>query len=92
MRHLLLILVAFLPGCATQLTLLSPPVPAELRVRCEDPIADPLTTADQYDLARALTQAIKFGFDCRARHSALVDAIDVRDQIMTQVKAQIDKR
>ena len=61
-------------------------------MKCEDPIADPLTTADQYDLARALTQAIKFGSDCRARHGALIDAIDVRDQIMTSVKAQLDKR
>ena len=69
-----------------------PPVPADLLVKCGDVMADPLTTGDQLDLARALVQAVKYGVDCRSRQSALVDAVTVRDQIMATVKTQLDGR
>ena len=92
MRTLLLCLVVFLTACSNQLTLISPPVPPELRVKCGDSIAEPVTTGDQLDTARALVQSVKYGLDCRSRHAALVDAIDVRDQIMASVKMQLEKR
>ena len=49
-------------------------------------------TGDQFDLSRALVQATQYGKACSARLDALVDAIDVRDQIMATVKTQLEKR
>lgn len=63
-----------------------------MRQRCPDVIADPLVTGDQFDLSRALVQATQYGKACSARLDALVDAIDVRDQIMATVKTQLEKR
>ena len=92
MRNLLLSLAVFLTGCSSSLTIVSPPVPDALRQRCPDIIADPLTTGDQFDMSRALVQATQYGKACSARLDALVDAIDVRDQIMATVKTQLEKR
>lgn len=78
-------------GCATKLTLISPPVPAELTVKCVGPIAEPLTTADQYDLGRALVQAVRFGQSCAVRQAALVDAVQGRDEILRSIKQQLEK-
>ena len=91
MRHLLLIFVVCLTGCATKLTIVSPPVPETLRERCPDVIAQPLTTGDQFDTSRALIEAVQYSKTCRARHDALIDAIDVRDHIMQSVKTQLEK-
>ena len=90
MRILLLPLVACLTACGTNLTLISPPLPADLLAKCSDKIADPLTTADQYDTARALTQAIGSYKECRARHDALLNAIQVRESMLASVKQQIE--
>ncbi len=49
-------------------------------------------TGDQFELSRALVQATQYGKACSARLDALVDAIDVRDQIMATVKTQLEKR
>lgn len=92
MRNLLMCLAVFLTACSSNLTIVSPPVPPELRQRCPDVIADPVTTGDQYDLSRALVQATQYGKACSARLDALVDAIDVRDQIMAVVKTQLEKK
>lgn len=89
MRGLLLCLVVFLTGCATRLTVISPDVPADLKVRCPDEIARPLTTGDQYDLARALAEAAKYGRDCRARMNELIDAVEVREGVMRSLQKQI---
>jgi len=53
-------------------------------------IADPLTTADQYDLARALTQAAQYAFQCSARLSELVDAVTLRDALAADLKKQLE--
>ena len=90
MRILPLLLAACLTGCASQLTLISPPLPAELRVRCPDTIAQPLTTGDQYDTARALVEAVRYGKECKARQDALVNAVEVRQEILDSVKLQIE--
>lgn len=90
MRILLLSIAVCLTGCATKLTVTSPPIPSDLRVRCGDVIAQPLTTGDQYDLARALNEAVRYGKDCRARMGALVDAVDTREQVMNSLKKQIE--
>ena len=92
MRNLLLSLVVCLTACSNNLTIVSPSVPDALRQRCPDQVADPLTTGDQYDLSRALVQATQYGKACAARLDALVDAIDVRDQIMASVKTQLEKK
>jgi hypothetical protein len=75
----------------TKLTLISPDVPSELMVKCGDVIAEPLTTADQLDLARALVQASKYGKDCAARQQALIDAVKTREEVMKSVKTQLEK-
>ena len=90
MRNLLLLLVVCLTGCASQLTLISPPIHDDLRVRCGNTIAQPITTGDQYDLARALVEAAKYGKDCKARMDALVNAVEVRQEILESVKKQIE--
>lgn len=91
MRLLLLLTAACLTGCGTNLTLVSPPVDPRLLVRCSEQIAEPLTTADQYDLARALTQATKYGATCAARQGELVDAIEARNQLLRSVQAQLNR-
>jgi len=53
-------------------------------------IADPLTTADQFDTARALAQAAGTYRVCAARQAALVDAIEVRESIMRSVREQFE--
>jgi hypothetical protein len=63
-----------------------PPLPSELRVGCGGVIAQPLTTGDQYDLARALGEAIRYGKNCRDRMNELLEAIQVREQVMRSVK------
>jgi len=64
-------------------------VPAELLARCPDVIADPLTAADQYDLARALTQATSYAKTCKARQDALANAVEIRQQILDSVRKQL---
>ena len=90
MRILLLLIAAFLTGCGPRLTLISPPLPDDLLVRCDAVIADPLTTGDQYDLARALAQAIGYGKTCKARDDALVNAMKVRETMLESVKQQLE--
>lgn len=46
---------------------------------------DPLTTADQYDLARALGQAKEYGKTCAARHDRLLDAVEAREALAVEV-------
>lgn len=65
-------------------------MPSELRVRCPDTIAQPLTTGDQYDTARALAQSVRSYRECKARNDALVDAVEVREQVIQSVKQQIE--
>lgn len=48
---------------------------------CPDQIADPLTTADQYDLARALNQAVGTYRTCQAQNNALSNAVRTRQAI-----------
>ena len=92
MKLMLLLTVVFLSGCATKSIVLSTPsVPPELLQRCPDVIADPLTTADQYDTARALAQAAGNCRACAARQSALVDALEVRESIMRSVQQQLQE-
>ncbi|MES2319997.1 MAG: hypothetical protein V4631_21155 [Pseudomonadota bacterium] len=50
-----------------------------------------MTTADQFDTARALVQAAEYGKKCAARQAALVDAVKSRDQLMQSVKKQLEK-
>lgn len=52
-------------------------------------MAEPLTTADQHDTARALVQATHTARDCKARMDALIDAVEVRDEIVRQLKEQM---
>lgn len=92
MRTLIItLIVVCLSGCVTKLTLNSPEIKSELKQPCGDKIAEPLTTADQFDLARALVQSTTYARDCAARHRALIDAIEVREQVMKSVKTQMDK-
>lgn len=93
MRTLILILLAFcLSACATKLTLISPDVPDEYMVKCGEVIAEPLTTADHLDLARALVQASKYGKECASRQQALIDAVKVRQDIAKSIKQQLEKK
>jgi len=55
-------------------------------------IADPLTTADQLDTARALVQATRYGKECAARQQALIDAVKVRQELAKSVKQQLEKK
>lgn len=64
----------------------------ELLVKCGDTIAAPLTTGDQYDTARALSEATEYAKKCRARQETLVDAVQARDQLMQSVKSQLEKK
>lgn len=48
---------------------------------CTNQIADPLTTADQYDLARALNQAVGSYRTCQANNDALINAVRTRQSI-----------
>lgn len=90
MRALILALIAVsLSGCATRLTLISPPLPAELLARCPDKVADPLTTGDQFDLSRALVESLAYAKNCKARHDALADAVEIRQSIMDQIQERL---
>ncbi|WP_436221476.1 hypothetical protein [Cupriavidus necator] len=60
-------------------------MPAELKLPCGSPMFDPLTTADQYDLARALGQAKEYGKSCAARHDRLIDAVEARETLAVEV-------
>lgn len=48
---------------------------------CNQTIADPLTTADQFDLARALNQAAGNYRACQAQNDALIEAVRTRESI-----------
>lgn len=65
-------------------------MPADLRVKCPDTIAQPLTTGDQFDTSRALVEAVKYGKECKARQDALVNAVEVREQIMQSIQQQLE--
>jgi len=58
--------------------------------RCQTHAAEPLTTGDQFDTARALAQANGAFKECKARHDALIDAVVVRDELAKSVKQQLD--
>lgn len=87
-----LLIAACLCGCSTPLIIASPPVKKELLTRCDKKIADPLTTGDQYDSARALNQAIGYGETCAARQAALADAIEAREHLMQSLQTQLQKK
>lgn len=89
-RLTLLLIAACLSACGTRLTLISPAIPEPLRQRCPAKVADPLTTADEHDNARALVQATQSARLCGARMDALVDAVEVREQILQQLRQQIE--
>lgn len=91
MRILLILLAVCLSGCATSLTTASPEVNTELMQPCTGNIAEPLTTADQNDLARALNQAITFGEQCAERIQKLIDAVQLREQMAKAIKEKIEK-
>ncbi len=86
MKSLLLLSAVFLSACSTTSIVSSPTLPNELKVSCGDVIAQPLTTGDQYDLARALVEAIQYGKDCRSRMNELLEAIAVREQVTGSLK------
>jgi hypothetical protein len=91
MRILLLLIAVCLTGCSAPLILNSPAIPDRYKQRCSDAIADPLTTGDQYDEARALGQAIKYGRTCAALHDSLIDAVDTREAVMQSISDQLKK-
>jgi hypothetical protein len=66
-------------------------VDPELKTACEGNIAEPLTTADQNDLARALNEATAYGEQCAERMQKLIDAVTVREAIARSIKQQIEK-
>lgn len=69
----------------------SPDVPDKFKVKCPDKVADPLTTGDQYDLSRALTQSVQSYRTCQANHEALIDAVETREQVMQSITDQLKK-
>lgn len=89
MRTLLLLLVLCLTGCATPLVVTSPAIPDKFKVHCSEQIADPLTTGDEYDLSRALTQSVKSYRSCSAHNDALIDAVETREQVMQSISDQL---
>lgn len=88
---LLLSIAICLSGCATRLTLISPPVSSDLLTRCEGTVA-PLTSGDQYDIARALTETNQIYKDCKAKQNALVDAVLTREQVINSVRTQLETK
>lgn len=91
MRILPILFAVCLTGCATTLTTASPEVDPKLMQACTGNIADPLTTADQNDLARALNQAITFAEKCVERMQKLIDAVQLREEMAKAIKEQIEK-
>lgn len=89
MRILLLLIVACLTGCATPLVVTSPAIPDKFKTLCSEAVADPLTTGDEYDLSRALTQSVKSYRTCQAQHAALIDAVDTREAVMQSISDQL---
>lgn len=90
LKNLSLPLIALcLSACATKLTVVSPPIPNELRTRCTGAIAQPLATGDQYDTARALSQSIRAYRECKVIHDALVDAVEVRETVIQSIQKQL---
>jgi hypothetical protein len=69
----------------------SPAIPEKFKQPCSDSVADPLTTGDQYDLSRALTQSVKSYRTCSAQHQALIDAVDTREQVMQSITDQLKR-
>lgn len=90
MKTLLLLTIACLTGCATNLTLNSTPVSHELLTPCGDTIANPLVEADIYDVSRALTEAVDYAKECRAKQQALIAAVKGREQIENDIKTIIE--
>jgi hypothetical protein len=70
---------------------ISPAVPDKFKTPCDEQVADPITTGDQFDLSRALAQSVKTYRTCEARHQSLIDAVDARDQVMTSISQQISR-
>lgn len=58
---------------------------------CGSEIAAPLTTADQYDLSRALVESITYSKSCAEKQKALVAAVKVRQEVMKSIKSQLEK-
>jgi len=73
-----------LTGCASPSTLHFPPIRYELMQPCGDVIAQPLTTGDQYDLARALGEATKYAKSCRIRMGELIEAVQAREKLINE--------
>lgn len=69
----------------------SPAIPDKFKTRCPAKVADPLTTSDQYDLSRALTQSVQSYRTCQANHDALIDAVETREQVMQSITDQLKK-
>jgi hypothetical protein len=60
-------------------------VPAALKEPCGSSIFNPLTTADQYDLAARLGEAKEYGKTCSARFDRLLDAVNAREAIALEI-------
>lgn len=71
--------------------LTSPAIPDKFKTPCDEQVADPLTTGDEYDLSRALTQSVKSYRTCAARNDALIDAVNVREQVSQSIADQLKK-
>jgi hypothetical protein len=69
---------------------ISPAVPDKYKTHCSEQVADPLTTGDQYDLSRALTQSVKSYRTCASQNDALIDAVNVREQVTQAIVKQIN--
>lgn len=73
-----------LTGCANPSTLHFPPISYELMQPCGEVIAQPLTTGDQYDLARALSEVTNYAKSCRIRMGNLIEAVQGREKIINE--------
>ena len=72
------------------IVILPPQVPHDLLARCAIPAAAPLTSGDQFDLARALVDTLRSARECESRHQALVEAVRVRQELFQILKAQLE--
>ena len=91
MRSLLLLIAVCLTACAPKLTINSAPVDQQLMTACGEKIAEPLTTADQYDTARALGEAIQYGRGCSDRHDQLISAVRAREGYSDSLNKQLEQ-
>jgi hypothetical protein len=63
-------------------------VPNEYLETCSAKAAEPLVSADQTDLARALVDVARWGRNCKAKLDALIEAVKVREALANQLEQQ----